>query len=264
MVAAYWWRDYPNWGDRLAPHLLRHFAHFHDIEWASMHDADVFTIGSILEHIPPEQEGFVLGSGRLNLKRDLTLNPNLHIMGLRGPLSAQYWPHGDIVIGDPGLLADELVGPQSRTYDLGIVPHWSDKELAHDTRFVGHKWSTIVINPKDDPLTVVKQIGSCHKIVSSSLHGLIVADAFGIPRRFEQTERFDKEGGLFKFEDYSASIGAPFAVGELIRANIHMVGDRKDALWDAYRELGTTMRRYDKKSKGTKRRWNFSPGSVSS
>jgi pyruvyltransferase len=245
MVKAYWWNGYPNWGDGLAPYLLKRFSNFHDVQWAPPNEADVFTIGSILEHIPIESQAYVLGTGRLRPGSLLTLNQNLHVMGYRGMLTANSIGPTAPVIGDPGLLADELVEPQSRDYELGIVPHWSDKELGKDPRFVGHKWSTLVINPRDHPLKVIRQIGSCKKIVSSSLHGLIVADAFGIPRRFERTPLFDlvREGGLFKFEDYSSSIGAPFEVGKLIRANIHMVGDRKDALWDAYKELRTALRR---------------------
>ena len=243
MIKAYWWKDIPNFGDALAPFLLKRFANI-DVEWAKPKDADVISVGSVLEHIPPNWHGYVLGSGRLKPDSKLHLNDQMHIVGLRGPLTAECWPR-PVVLGDPGLLADELVGSQSRTYDLGIVPHWTDKTLITDKRFVGHWWSTLIINPRDNPLKVVAQIGSCKKIVTSSLHGLIVADAFGIPRRFEYEylPRFNKEGALFKFRDYSASLDANFEPGIVIRVNPHVVGDVKDVLWDAYRELGIVLRR---------------------
>ncbi len=243
MIKAYWWKDVPNFGDALAPFLLKRFANL-DTKWASPKDADVISIGSVLEHIPANWHGYVLGSGRLKPDSDLHLNNGMHVLGLRGPLSAECWS-SPVVLGDPGLLADELVGAQSRTYDLGIVPHWTDKQLITDKRFVGHWWSTLIINPRDNPLKVIAQIGSCKKIVTSSLHGLIVSDAFGIPRRFEceYLPRFEKEGGLFKFKDYSASLGANLESGVTIRINPHVVGDVKDVLWDAYRELGIVLRR---------------------
>lgn len=243
-VNAYWWVGKPNFGDAVAPYLLERFANCARIAHSPIETANVVTVGSVLEHIPAGWQGFVLGSGCLYPDRKLNLGPRVLILGLRGPLSAARWSpwFGDIAIGDPGLLADELVGSQSREYDLGIVPHWSDNELANDPRFVGHKWSTAIINPGGDPLKVIQQIGQCKKIVTSSLHGLIVADAFGIPRRFEYTSRFDREGKLFKFQDYSASIGATFEVGKLSQPNSHMIDDRKHELWDAYRELGKVLR----------------------
>ncbi len=241
-VRAYWWVGKPNFGDAMAPYLLERFSNLANVVHAPIDEAKIVTVGSVLEHIPVGWSGYVLGAGRLYENSNINLgNSDIKILGLRGPLTAKTWPY-DVVIGDPGLLADELVGCQSRDYDLGIVPHWSDTELGKDPRFIGHKWSTLVINPADNPLKVIRQIGSCKKIVSSSLHGLIVADAFGIPRRFETTPRFDREGGLFKFEDYSASINAPFEIGTLYQANSHLVDDRKHEIWDAYKALGIALR----------------------
>lgn len=241
-IKAYWWAARPNFGDGLAPLLLKRFAGI-DTEWETISHSQVASIGSILEHIPPLWDGYILGSGRMYPDSHLHLyGSDLTVLALRGPLSKKAY-HGDCALGDPGLLADELLPAQDRIYDLGIVPHWSDVELHQDPRFVGHTWSTLVINPSDDPLKVVGQIGQCKKIVSSSLHGLIVADAYGIPRRFEYTEQFDREGGLYKFEDYSASIGLTIEVGKLQYANQHYVEDRKHELWDAYRELGSLIGR---------------------
>ena len=239
IVNEYHWTGRQNFGDGLAPYLLDHFCPSFRSAWSPVDEADVVTIGSVLEHIPAKWPGYVLGAGRLYPDRKLWLDQTTTVLGLRGPLSAAAWPE-DVAIGDPGLLADELVGSQSRIYDLGIVPHWSDKTLALNPHYFG-KWSTAVIYATGDPLDVVRTIGQCKKIVASSLHGLIIADSFGIPRKFETTPRFDKEGGLFKFLDYSAAIGAEFEVGKLIRANAHRVDDRKSELYDAYKLLNTLL-----------------------
>ncbi len=240
-IKAYWWNAKPNFGDAIAPLLLARFAGLR-VTRGTIAESSIVTVGSVLEHVPPEWPGIILGAGKLREEARLTITAPTIVLGMRGPLSAK---GRDVTIGDPGLLADELVGSQSRTYDLGIVPHWTDKTLVRDPRFHNPNWSTTVIDPSGDPLDVIAHIGQCKKIITSSLHGMIVADAFGIPRRFEYTKRFDHEGGTFKFRDYSASIDAPLVVGKTYRANVHVVEDRKCEMHDAYARLKTLVRRND-------------------
>jgi hypothetical protein len=66
---------------------------------------------------------------------------------------------------------------------------------------------------------------------------MIVADAFGIPRRVEYTPKMDKDGGDFKFRDYSASIQTPFIVGKMQEPARTSVEDIKYNVYDAYRSL---------------------------
>jgi hypothetical protein len=98
-----------------------------------------------------------------------------------------------------------------------------------------------VINPLDEPLTVLRDIGACLKIVTSSLHGMIVADAFGIPRRVEYSPKLGKDGGDFKFRDYSASIKTPFETGKVVQPSRFHVEDIKFAIYDAYKALGRVI-----------------------
>jgi len=233
-VQIYYWHEVPNFGDRLAVPLL---ARFSDVEakWSPVGEAQVTTTGSVLEHIPAGWEGYIVGSGRLSEGSRLHLE-RAEIMAVRGPLTAHSIDRPDCVIGDPALLADELVTVRTRDIRLGLVPHWSDVILARRPEF--QRYHPVVINVRDEPLAVLRLIGRCQKIVASSLHGLIAADAFGIPRRFELAPRLDSEGGLFKFRDYSASIGIPLKIGETQQANWHVVEDRKSELFDVLAELG--------------------------
>lgn len=239
---AYWWRETANFGDALAPYLLKHFAGI-DTEWDTISRSSIASIGSILEHIPPLWDGYILGSGKLFEFSRLHLHTKTAtILSVRGPLSARGIP-GSFTLGDPGILADELVGQQEKRWDLGIVPHWQDDALAG--RFVQliPKSNTVkVIRPDTDALTVLKQIGSCRRIVTSSLHGMIVADAFGIPRRVEICPKMDKDGGDFKFRDYSASIQAKFETGKMFEPSRYRVEDVKYAVFDAYKALEKALR----------------------
>jgi len=237
-VKGYWWRGVSNFGDALAPFLLERFANA-KVEWTPAAEAEVVSVGSVLEHIPSDYSGYILGSGKIRESSTINL-PDATILALRGPLSAK-GIKGDYALGDPGLLADELVGPQDKQWDLGIVPHWKDKELAPRflELFKKSKAKLRVIDPQEDPITVIRQIGACERIVTSSLHGMIVADAFGLPRRVELAKALDNrtEGGDFKFRDYSASIHTPFEPGIMVHPVRGHVEDAKFEIYDAYQAL---------------------------
>jgi hypothetical protein len=226
----FYWTLVNNWGDRLSPLLLHRFAHIETV-WSPADTAEIVCVGSILGNlIKSSYTGVILGSGKLF--EEGVVPPAAHVLALRGPLTAE-GVAGNFALGDPGLLADELVAVDEKLHDLGIVPHWSDHRLEHDPRFA--KYNPVIIRSEEDPLAVVRTIGACKKIVSSSLHGLILADAFNIPRRFEATAAWAREGGDFKVRDHNAVLGLPFAVGVTQQANSNRVDDAKAGLWDAMR-----------------------------
>lgn len=238
---AYWWgvaQKRLNFGDLIAPYLLNHFAGAETV-WRAPEDAQVIVTGSILHHMPDNWEGTVLGAG--SLYPDSKYPVHADYKAVRGPLTASL-VSGNPVLGDPGLLAGELVGYQERVWDLGIVAHWSDKELEHRTFLTT---GVQVIDVAANPLEVLKQIASCKRIITSSLHGAIVADALGIPRRVEVAglPRFAAEGGDHKFRDYSASVGIPFRTGEFQAPVFSKIEDLQHGLYDCFREYGSQLRR---------------------
>ena len=224
-VKAYWWagesgRHILNWGDALTDTLLNSLQVAH--EWSMPEDADIVLTGSILEHLPDGWQGTVVGAGKLREHSDIRVRlRHANVLAVRGPLTVRHLK-GDIALGDPGLLASDLVMPRQAAFDLGVVPHWSDNELIH--RFPnGHH-----IKANDGALWVLNEISKCRRIVSSSLHGIIAADALGIPR---QAELFD--GSAFKWRDYSASINMEPEFGHLVLANSNRVEERQKEIRDA-------------------------------
>lgn len=59
----------------------------------------------------------------------------------------------------------------------------------------------VLVNVRADPLRVIELIASSEYVLSSSLYGLIVADALGKPNRWLLLSRLVGGGG-FKFRDY--------------------------------------------------------------
>lgn len=75
----------------------------------------------------------------------------------------------------------EFYSPDNKKeFDLGIIPHYVDKD---------HKFLLQNFNPnikiidieQPDYKKFIDDVTSCKKIISSSLHGIIIADAYNIP-----------------------------------------------------------------------------------
>jgi pyruvyltransferase len=242
LVRVYYWKGRPNFGDALTSLILKRFAHLNS-EWAEPSKAELVVVGSVLEQLPENWSGIIAGAGKLHEKTKLSL-PNASILAVRGPLTAKELK-GNFVLADPGLLADELVKIEDKEYNLGIIPHWTDTILEKDSRFT--KYNPKIIRVKDDPLEVITDIGKCKKIVSSSLHGIILADAFGIPRRIEISPRAlshaHQEGGLFKWLDYSASIRTKFEIGLTQEVDRNIIAEKQYELFDVFEELSRVFKK---------------------
>ena len=199
-----WWSTGPapgNFGDTLTPILLRYFG-FSPV-WDAVENADLLCSGSIVRLARPGQ--LVLGSGLL-WSRDM-VETRATYLGVRGPLTRAVIVGAGgkcpKVYGDPGLLLPMAYYPTvQKRYDLGVVPHYVDFENAVRGN-PGHR----MIHPvREDPRSVVDDILQCRAIVSSSLHGIVVAHAYHIPAAWV---RFGNglDGNDVKFRDYGESVG---------------------------------------------------------
>ena len=237
LVKTYYWNKRANFGDALANLLLQKFTRLQS-EWAPPGEAELVLVGSVLDQLPEDWSGVIAGAGKLHEKTKLSF-PNADILAVRGPLTAKGLNRKDIVLGDPGLLADELVKLEDKQYNLGIVPHWTDKTLEFDKRFT--QYNPRIIHVDGDPLEVIREIGRCKKIISSSLHGIILADAFAIPRRIEISPRAlthaHQEGGLFKWLDYSASLGVKLEIGVTQEIDHNKVVEKQFELFDVFADI---------------------------
>jgi pyruvyltransferase len=110
------------------------------------------------------------------------------------------------------------VFPISRSlrYRLGIVPHFVDYNhptiLCWKRRF-GE--DVLIIDVLRPPKAVIYDITQCEHILSSSLHGLIIADSYNIPNmRFAIRETMSHIHD-YKYLDYYTALGIPHRVLEI-------------------------------------------------
>lgn len=106
--------------------------------------------------------------------------------------------------GDLGLLFPYLLEKTlSKKYSLGIIPHKSDFKNPHIQKLSEQNQRSILLDLRNDPIEVLKQIAQCETVISSSLHGLIVADALNIPnKRIKLSNHGFSKNIDFKFDDY--------------------------------------------------------------
>ena len=110
----------------------------------------------------------------------------------------------DVLLCDPGLLVSCIYKPSQeiqKIHKIGIVAHYID-ETEIRKKF-GGKYHIISMKTSDIP-SLIDDILSCEIILSSSLHGIIFAHAYGIPAYHIQFKDFF-ENGNFKFKDYYSS-----------------------------------------------------------
>ncbi len=203
MRLTVWWSNGPspgNLGDVLTPVILRGLGY--DVARASRRRASLLAIGSIIRFARPHQH--VWGSGVIDSK-DKT-ERRARYLAVRGPLTAaivrrQKGKCPD-VFGDPALLLPRVHNtPIEAVHPLGVVPHYRDLQSVR-----ANAGNLPIISPLSaTPLSVVDQIRACRAIVSSSLHGIIVAHAYGIPAGWLASKRLHGDG--IKFRDYAASVG---------------------------------------------------------
>ena len=202
-----------NFGDDIAPVLISRLLN-RDVQHARVSACDIASIGSIVEMIIARRmkrylhgrlsKIIVWGSGCLRDGPDFS-DRLLDIRAFRGPNTAARFGV-TVPFGDPGILFPRLVERKGVQHKWGIVAHYTDKDSPVLRRLIEQTPNAILIPVDAPPLETLARIASCEHIASSSLHGLVAADAYGIPNwRIELEGRLD--GGNYKFIDYCLGIG---------------------------------------------------------
>uniref|UniRef100_A0AB33JQU9 Polysaccharide pyruvyl transferase domain-containing protein n=1 Tax=Prevotella sp. GTC17262 TaxID=3236797 RepID=A0AB33JQU9_9BACT len=166
-------------------------------------------IGSILQSA--NKNTIVWGSGLLFVDSYPKEQPK-KICAVRGPLSRKVLVEHGIacpeVYGDPILLLPKFYQPQvKQRYKIGIIPHIHDENNEILKQYQSVYPDSILISMKHYGKwqEIVDKIASCDLILSSSLHGLIVSDAYGVPNKWIEFNN-QAEDKKFKFLDYFASV----------------------------------------------------------
>lgn len=148
-------------------------------------------------------KSYCLGSGllspyRLYLKR-LKL-AELDIRSVRGPRTRSVLTELGIkcpeIYGDPAVLMPYIYKPENlqKEYDISLITHFSDDSLYDNYNRINMLTT--------DYEFVIDEIVKSKLVISSSLHGIILAETYGIPAIL-----LNNGGDLFKYMDWYESTG---------------------------------------------------------
>ena len=216
-LPVYYWqsRRHPgigNWGDELNRHLLEALTRrrVERIDAAATQQRGHYVVvGSVLHAATPNS--IVWGTGMISPTRLPAAAPR-RICAVRGPLTRGKLEAAGIacppVYGDPALLLSRFYKPREpRHKRVAVVPNYIEADLPVVARLVEIE-QAVLIRP-DAPghwLDFVDGIAGASFVIASSLHGLIVAEAYGVPAVWAKfSDRIT--GGDFKYLDFYASIG---------------------------------------------------------
>jgi pyruvyltransferase len=209
-VKVFWYKSIQNFGDSINPILIqlltgKKAVWVNPLYYSRKH---VLAVGSILS--TANSHSVVWGSGFLS-EEDKCVQRSTEVRAVRGPESRQKLLEGGVecpeVFGDPALLLPKVYSPNiEKENRLGVVVHYADANNSWLEGIQKEQGVKVLNIQEPDPLRFIDDVLSCERIASSSLHGIILADAYGIPSTWIKLSEGVKGGG-FKFLDYFTSVG---------------------------------------------------------
>jgi pyruvyltransferase len=149
------------------------------------------------------REGDVVWGAGINGKSvDHSTFPKFDLRAVRGPRTAEvlqsFGNRFVDVYGDPALLIPELwtdaeLGIRRQTGGVVLMPNYNDIR----------SWPSEAIDPRGKPFDRVRTIASAELVVASSLHALVIAEAYGVPAVLVSSSKERP----FKYEDYYLGTG---------------------------------------------------------
>jgi len=214
MKIKYYRYPHPNnVGDTLTPYILEHFAPGVDFKQVmEREEGKLIAVGSIMRVI--KQGDVIWGSGVMRETDVFEFAPSCNFLAVRGKMSRdRIMKSGGVVpevYGDPALLLPLMYQPEDteKSVEVGIIPHFVDTPLVTKAKALklGGTEDYKMIDVFLDWKAFVDEVVKCKRVISSSLHGIIIAEAYGIPA--EWVVLSDKViGNGFKFRDHLTGTG---------------------------------------------------------
>lgn len=234
-IPLFWWNEKilqkkakENYGDLLSKYLVEKISgkqvkwvHPKKRPWFKKNRKNYLAAGSIIHHCT--DSSVVWGSGIIDREQPVA---EADFRAVRGPETMAYLIKKGYVCpeiyGDPAILLPKYFDPKpSKKNKIGIIPHYHDYETI--LSWYGNESEICIIDLRTlNVEDVTFKILECERVISSSLHGLIVSHAYGIPAIWI---RFSNKlfGDNVKFIDYQRSVKMEEYEGILLEEKVTSV-----------------------------------------
>jgi pyruvyltransferase len=210
-----------NFGDYISKILIERIVN-HEVRKADINEKKILAIGSIL-HFAKDGD-LVWGSGingKHPFQKDYSFK-SLNIRSVRGPLTRKMLQSFGLevpeIYGDPALLFSAFF-PEFKVNPIReylVIVHISEEYL-----FPKNDNIVYATDPWNE---IIQKIVESKFVISTSLHGLIIAESFGIPARLL---RITAKEPLFKYSDYYLGTGREnFQYAKTIKQALQMGGEK--------------------------------------
>lgn len=230
-----------NWGDDLNKYLFEYATNkiVFNIPFSTKNIIPILNsyslIGSILNFYNIENK-IIYGSGIINPISEVIGIPN-KIISVRGPKTRNVLISKGIKCpesyGDPALLLPLFYQSKSvRADKVGLIVNMGTKCSTYIIDELQRKYDLKIISMTryDKWTDIIDEICSCKFIISESLHGLIVAETYGIPNVWVEC-KVHPDYWDFKFEDYFESIGKSESIIKLQNEIDYIRIEEKISTW---------------------------------
>ena len=197
-LKAFWIKS-DNVGDTLTPIIVEHFTDYKLIHVSATEQEKLIAVGSTMRAM--SKGDTIWGTGIMYEEDTYFRASDCRFLAVRGRLTEQILGVNVGVYGDPALLLPLMYKPDTtKKYKVGTIPHYAEKD---EKVF---KEAGKIINVQQNWKTFIAEVVSCDEIISSSLHGIVIAEAYGIPATWiKPTSKVAGNG--FKFRDYLTGTG---------------------------------------------------------
>jgi pyruvyltransferase len=243
---SFWPKKKYNLGDELAPYLVSRLSGRGTARVQHYQENILFAVGSVLGLVQ-HQNQVVWGSGFIKSEEKISSMPQ--ITAVRGPLTANILDvERNFPLGDPALLLPRIYNPpHKKHYDVGIIPHYIDRKSFQSRFLVDKEIDYTIIDIETNKIErFIDHVLRCRFIVSSSLHGLIISQSYGIPAIWVEFSN-NVIGSGFKFDDYFESVKiTPYPAislkeGAVSLKYLHDMKNRRDVTLDFRRFDATPL-----------------------
>jgi len=207
MIRAHFFKSKNNFGDQLVVPVIKWICG-EEVKWVgSKVKGKLLCVGSELTRGVLQENDVVWGYGA-KYQKDVVVPNNATILATRGHITASLLQNVEDpgVYGDPALLipkAYKVHEGMEKFYNIGVIPHFTDAKYFEGVKHPKAK----VFNILDDKYKIIRDMHKCKVILSTSLHGCIVAETYGIPVVWIRTAGCIVGGFEMKWNDYFSGTG---------------------------------------------------------